>query len=150
MDIRKRIDTIINEAEQLSSEFDSYEKDNDWAIDRLRRYNDETNELKREIIYIIFWSVVLICVCTACAFLLGRRSMTVPDKTPTEQTTYPITPLMEQHDSYDDELTAVMPFNRFVDLYPRLVENHDKDFVQQALDGKKIYAISCYFVRKPE
>lgn len=59
-------------------------------------------------------------------------------------------PMMEKYDSLDGELSGVLSFNQFVDLYPRLVESHDKDFVQKALAGEKIEAISYYFIRKKD
>lgn len=56
--------------------------------------------------------------------------------------------LIQKFDSLDGELLEEISLTRFVDLYPRLSENHEHDFVERILNGETLYSISYHFKKK--
>lgn len=56
--------------------------------------------------------------------------------------------IIQKFDTLDGELLEEMPISRFVDLYPRLSENHEPDFVERILNGETLYSISYHFKKK--
>jgi len=56
--------------------------------------------------------------------------------------------LIQKFDSLDGELLEEISLTRFVDLYPRLSENHEPDFVERILNGETLYSISYHFKKK--